>query len=70
MKNSKFTPPSPMKTTPNTVVTNNKEVCPTSVSNADDVTVTSSRQKRGYILIKVLPLIKTHLREKLLQSEQ
>jgi hypothetical protein len=42
----KFTPPSPMKATPNTIASNTNDVCPMSVSNADDITVTSSSQNK------------------------
>jgi hypothetical protein len=47
IKKTKFTPPSPMKATPNTVASNTNDMCQTSVSNTDDVTVTSSNQKEG-----------------------
>jgi hypothetical protein len=48
--------------TSNIVTRDTNDVCPTSVSDADDVTVTSSSQMRRYILIIVLPLVTTHLR--------
>ncbi len=41
---TKFTPPSPMKATLNIIASNTNDVCPTSVSNADDITVMSSSQ--------------------------
>ncbi len=44
---TKFTPPSWMKAIPNIVASNNDDVCPTSVSNTHDISVTSSRQNEG-----------------------
>ncbi len=60
VKKTKFTPPSPMKATPNIVASKNNGVCPTSASNADQA------KTKSYMLNTVLPLVKTHQRVKLL----
>jgi hypothetical protein len=44
LKKTKITPPSPMKATPNIIASNNNEVCPTSVCDADDISVMTSSQ--------------------------
>ncbi len=68
VKTTKFTPPSLMKATPIIVASNTNDVCPMSVSDADDVTMTSSSQDKGvHINYSTLPLVKTHQRTKLLQ---
>jgi hypothetical protein len=56
-----------LKATFNRIASNNIDVCSISGSNADDITVTSSSQKESYMLITVLPLVKTLKRAKLLQ---
>jgi hypothetical protein len=35
-----------MKATPNIIASNKNDMCPTSVSNADDITVTSPSQNK------------------------
>ncbi len=50
-KKTKFTPLSPMKATPNTIASDTNDACPTSVSNADEVTVMSSNQNKGIHII-------------------
>ncbi len=50
IKKAKFSPPSLMTATPNTIASNANDMCPTSVSNADIITVMSSCQnERVYI---------------------
>jgi hypothetical protein len=44
IKKTKFTPPSPMKATPTIIASNPDDRSTTSVSNADDVMMTSSSQ--------------------------
>jgi hypothetical protein len=46
-KKTKFTPPSPIKATPNDITSNKKYLSMTSVSNGDDVTMTSSTQNES-----------------------
>jgi hypothetical protein len=46
-KKTKFTPPSPIKATPKDVTSNKKNLSLTSVSNGDDVMMTSSTQNKG-----------------------
>jgi hypothetical protein len=41
---TKFTPPSPIKATPNVITSNHGDVCPMLFSNAGDVMLTSSSQ--------------------------
>ncbi len=61
VKKTKFTPPSPMKATPNIVASkNNGIMCLTSASNADQA------KTKSFMLNTVLPLVKTHQRVKLL----
>jgi hypothetical protein len=45
VKNTSFTPPSPMKTTPTTIPSNSNDVSTASVSKAGDIMMTSSSQK-------------------------
>ncbi len=47
-----------MKATPNIVASNNKDVCPTLVSNADDITVMSSIQNEELRIIYSTPTTK------------
>ncbi len=51
VKNASYTPPSPMKATPNSVASNSNDVSTTSFSKAVDVMMTSSDQK-GKLLKK------------------
>jgi hypothetical protein len=44
IKKTKFTPPSPIKATPATIASNPDNINTASVSNADDVMMTSSSQ--------------------------
>jgi hypothetical protein len=46
VKKTKFSPPSPMKATLNLVANDKNDLCPTSVSNVDHITVTSSGQNK------------------------
>ncbi len=46
IKKTKVTPPSPIKATPTNIVSNPDDVCTMSVSNANDVTLTSSSQNK------------------------
>jgi hypothetical protein len=46
-KKIKFTPPSPIKATPNEITSNKKNFSMTSVSNEDDVLMTSSTQNKS-----------------------
>ncbi len=46
IKKTKFTPPSQIKATPTTIVSNPDDVSTTSVSNADDVMMMSSSQNK------------------------
>ncbi len=68
VEKTKVTPPSLIKATPNTVASNTNDVCPTSVNHADDVMWHHQAKTRGFTLIIVLLLVKTHLRAKLLHS--
>jgi hypothetical protein len=45
VKNTSFTPPSPLKATPTTTASNANDVSTASVSNAGDLMMTSSSQK-------------------------
>jgi hypothetical protein len=47
IKKMKVTPPSPIKASPTNIASNPDDVCPTSVSDADDVMLMSSSQKQG-----------------------
>jgi hypothetical protein len=47
IKKTKFTPPSWINATPNVIASNHKDVCLTSVSNAGDVMMMASNQKKG-----------------------
>ncbi len=49
MKNTSFTPPSPMKAIPTTIVSNSNDVSTASVSKAGDVMMMSSSQKEGIL---------------------
>ncbi len=49
VKNTSFTPPSPMKVTPITIASNSNDVSTASVSKAGDVMMTSSSQKEGIL---------------------
>ncbi len=51
VKNTSYTPPSPMKTTPTSIASDSDDVSTASVSKAGDVMMTSSSQK-GKILKK------------------
>ncbi len=51
MKNTSYTPPSPMKATPTSIASDSDDVSTASVSKAGDVMMTSSSQK-GKILKK------------------
>ena len=46
-KKTKFTPPSPTKATPNYITSNEKYLSMTSVSDGDDVLMTSSTQNES-----------------------
>ncbi len=45
IKNTSFTPPSPMKATPTTIASNSNDLSTASVSKAGDIMMTSSSQK-------------------------
>jgi hypothetical protein len=63
VKNTSYTPPSPMKATPTTIASDSNDVSTASVSEAGDVMLTSSKsQKEKYLRKIVFYLIKTHLR--------
>jgi hypothetical protein len=51
VKNTSYTPPSPMKATPTSITSNSDDISTASVSKAGDVMMTSSSQK-GKILKK------------------
>ncbi len=62
VKNTSYTPPSPMKATPTSIASDSDDVSTASVSKAGDVMMTSSSQK-GKILKKIVLFpTKTHLR--------
>jgi hypothetical protein len=42
VKKTKFIPPSPIKATPTNIASDPNDVCPTSVSDADDIMLRSS----------------------------
>ena len=63
----KFTPPSPIKATTKVVTSNKNDLCLTSVSNGDDVTVISSTQNKELQVKHSTPVNKTHQRVKLQQ---
>jgi hypothetical protein len=46
IKKTKFSPPSPTKTTPTLIPSNPEDVCPTSFSNAGDIILMSSSQDK------------------------
>jgi hypothetical protein len=46
-KKTKFTPPSPIKATPNDITSDKKDLSVTSVSNGDDVSMMSSTQNES-----------------------
>ncbi len=46
-KKTKFTPPSPIKATPNDITSNKKDLSMTSVSNCNDVSMMSSTQNKS-----------------------
>ncbi len=46
-KKTKFTPPSPIKATPNDITSNEKDLSMTSVSNDNDVSMRSSTQNES-----------------------
>ncbi len=59
-----YTPPSPIKATPTSIANDSNDVSTTSVSEADDVMMTSSDQKGKSLKEMNLHLLKTHLRAK------
>ncbi len=61
-KKTKFTPPSPTKATPNDITSNKNYLSMTSVSNGDDVSMTSSTKNEIIKLITVLYFRETHQR--------
>ena len=66
-KKTKFTPPTQIKTTTTAVTSNRNDLCLTSVSNDDDVTMTSSTQNKELQVDCSTPANKTHQRVKLQQ---
>jgi hypothetical protein len=66
VKKTKFTPPSLIEATPNVIASNHSDMCLMSVSNAGDVTITSSSQNEGLHVSystptnKDLPEVKTN----------
>ncbi len=62
IKNTSFTPLSPMKATSTTITSDSNYLSTASVSKAGDVMMTSSSQKREYLRKRVSYLNKTHLR--------
>ncbi len=56
VKKTKVTPPSPMKATFINIASNPGDVCPTSVSNAGDIMMTSpSQNKKIHVNHSILP---------------
>ncbi len=62
IKNTSYTPPSPMKATPFSIASNSDDVSTASVSKAGDVMMTTSSQKGKYLRKIVLFPTMTHLR--------
>ena len=49
VKNTSYTPPSPMKATPTSIVSNSNDISTASVSEAGDVMMTSSSKTKGIL---------------------
>ncbi len=64
VKNTSYTPPSPIKATPTSIASESNDISTASVSKAGDLMMTSSDQTGKLLKKKNLHLIKTHQREK------
>jgi hypothetical protein len=62
VKNTSFTPPSPMKATPTTIASDSDDVSTASISKAGDVMMNYQAKSRKYLTLLVSYLTKTHLR--------